>query len=650
MRGCDGVINLFHLLSQMLHATYLFVDATYLGLFLGCMTVYLRREIKVCCTMGKHFLYAWMLWALFPLCLHAGGSCLSVIHLASERNIVRVDSMFNYLLLPVQDTAPEGMLSVVSGSNHAVSPVFRVRLARDRVDYYVPFPLSGYKACGCLSIDVQGVPSSSVCWASLQLSDSFAVAREEMFRPVYHHTPLYGWMNDPNGLFYKDGVWHLYFQHNPYGSTWGNMTWGHSISADLAHWAFQGDVLHPDAWGAVFSGSVVVDEKNTAGFGAGAVVAFYTSALPTPWGDVQAQSMAYSLDDGKTFVKFAHNPILTSGKRDFRDPKVFWYEPGKHWVMVLAGGQEMDIYSSMNLRDWKHESSFGIMQGAHGGVWECPDLFELPVEGSKEKKWVLVCNINPGGPFGGSATQYFVGSFDGKVFVNESPVGVKWMDYGKDHYAAVTFSHAPDGRTVLLAWMSNWQYQAALPTLQYRGANTIARDLSLYEADGDYFLRCVPAPEMREARTDTVQVAPFRVDGKRELLGLLKGNDGACEIELVMENKDASKISLTLCNQQGESTVLCCDIAHAQWTVDRSQSGMTGFSPDFPAVTAAPLADTLQICVRLFMDRSSLEVFCDGGKSVMTNRIFPSEPYDRLVFESLHGAFEVRSLAVHQLK
>ena len=600
--------------------------------------------------MEKHFLYAWMLWALLPLCLHAGGSCLSVIHLASERNIVRVDSMFNYLLLPVQDTAPEGMLSVVSGSNHAVSPVFRVRLARDRVDYYVPFPLSGYKACGCLSIDVQGVPSSSVCWASLQLSDSFAVAREEMFRPVYHHTPLYGWMNDPNGLFYKDGVWHLYFQHNPYGSTWGNMTWGHSISADLAHWAFQGDVLHPDAWGAVFSGSVVVDEKNTAGFGAGAVVAFYTSALPTPWGDVQAQSMAYSLDDGKTFVKFAHNPVLTSGKRDFRDPKVFWYEPGKHWVMVLAGGQEMDIYSSMNLRDWKHESSFGIMQGAHGGVWECPDLFELPVEGSKEKKWVLVCNINPGGPFGGSATQYFVGSFDGKVFVNESPVGVKWMDYGKDHYAAVTFSHAPDGRTVLLAWMSNWQYQAVLPTSQYRGSNTLARDLTLYKENGDYFLKSAPSPEIESLRGEKVSVPSFKVSDTYEINSLLEHNDGAYEIEMTIKNSGASKIVFSLLNAKDEKIYMYYNVPQKQFVMDRSESGLTDFSKDFPAVTVAPVGDTDIIRIRLFIDKSSIEVFGEDGKYVMTNRVFPNAPYNRLQFESVRGNFKVKSLNVYKLK
>lgn len=256
--------------------------------------------------------------------------------------------------------------------------------------------------------------------------------------------------------------------------------------------------------GAIFSGSCVVDHNNTAGFGKDAVIAFYTSAKSTPWGDVQSESMAYSLDNGKTFVKYAGNPIITSLEKDFRDPKVFWYAPGKHWVMILAVGQHMELYSSVNLKDWKKESEFGKMQGAHGGVWECPDLIELPVEGSRGKKWVLICNINPGGPFGGSAAQYFVGSFDGKTFVNESPVQTKWMDWGKDNYATVTWNNAPDGRCIALGWMSNWQYANNVPTRQYRSANTIARDLTLYKTGGEFYLKSTPSREMKQARGEKV--------------------------------------------------------------------------------------------------------------------------------------------------
>ena len=378
-------------------------------------------------------------FAVVPSVLPAAPQ-LKIFHLANEQNIVSVVEAPRYLLLPVQDDAPEAKLCVVE-NNRQATVVVNVRLARERVDYYVPFDLKAF-AGRDVKIDVQGMPQGSLCWDKMSLSDTFDTTNTEKFRPVYHHTPAYGWMNDPNGMFYKDGVYHLYFQHNPYGSTWGNMNWGHSYSTDLVHWTYDGDAVTPDAWGTIFSGSAVVDKDNTAGFGRDAVVALYTSAKPTPWGDAQMQSLAYSTDGGKTFEKYAGNPVITSTDRDFRDPKVFWYAPGKHWVMALAVGQEMQLWSSADLKSWKHESNFGLKQGAHGGVWECPDLVELPVEGTDDKYWVLIININPGGPFGGSATQYFVGTFDGKKFTNQFPTKTKWMDYGKDHYATVTFSNA----------------------------------------------------------------------------------------------------------------------------------------------------------------------------------------------------------------
>lgn len=310
-------------------------------------------------------------------------SSLTVRHLVNEQNIVSLNVTAKFLILPVQDDAPESKVCIVK-DNEQRGTLMNVRLARERVDSYVPFILSDYKGQQ-ISVDIQGLPADAVCWKELKLADSFDMSNKETFRPVYHHTSAYGWMNDPNGMFYKDGVYHLFFQYNPYGSVWGNMHWGHSTSSDLIHWNFEGVSIVPDAWGAIFSGSCVVDHNNTAGFGKDAVIAFYTSAKSTPWGDVQSESMAYSLDNGKTFVKYAGNPIITSLEKDFRDPKVFWYAPGKHWVMILAVGQHMELYSSVNLKDWKKESEFGKMQGAHGGVWECPDLIELPVEGSREK-------------------------------------------------------------------------------------------------------------------------------------------------------------------------------------------------------------------------------------------------------------------------
>ena len=574
---------------------------------------------------------------------------LNVKHLANEHNIVVLDTVKKFLLLPVQENAPEGKVNIIVNNQFQLDQSINVRLARERVDYYVPLDLSAY-AGKTISIDITGMPSSSLCWEEIKVSDTFDSANREKFRPVYHHTPVYGWMNDPNGMFYKDGVYHLYFQYNPYGSMWGNMTWGHSTSTDLVHWTDEGTPIVADAWGTIFSGSCVVDKDNTAGFGKGAVIAFYTSAKPSPWGDVQSQSMAYSLDNGKTFTKYEHNPILTSSERDFRDPKVFWYAPGKHWVMMLAVGQEIQIYSSPNLKDWKKESSFGTMQGAHGGVWECPDLVEVPVEGTKEKKWVLICNINPGGPFGGSATQYFVGHFDGKVFVNESPTLTKWMDWGKDNYATVTWSNAPAGRCIALGWMSNWQYANNVPTTQYRSTNTIARDLTLYKVDEELYLRSKPSAEIEKARGKKINLPAFKVSGIHEVESLLTDNNGAYELDMIIENAGSSKIAFSLVNGKGEKVSMYYDVVRKQFVMDRSVSGVVDFSRDFPAVTVAPVDNTDTIHLRLFVDRSSIEAFGEDGKFVMTNLVFPAEPYNKLIFESEENGYTVKSLDVYRLQ
>lgn len=575
-------------------------------------------------------------------------SSWTIRHLVCEQNIVSLDVKENYMLLPVQDDAPEGKICIVR-NNVQEGTFMNVRLARERVDSYVPFVLSAYKGQH-ISIDIQGVPENALCWKELKMSDSFDMTNKEKFRPVYHHTPAYGWMNDPNGMFYKDGVYHLYFQYNPYGSVWGNMHWGHSTSTDLMHWKFEGCAIVPDAWGAIFSGSCVVDHENTAGFGKEAVVAFYTSAKASPWGDVQSQSMAYSLDNGKTFVKYEGNPILTSSEKDFRDPKVFWYAPSKHWVMMLAVGQHMEIYSSVNLKEWKKESEFGAMQGAHGGVWECPDLVEIPVEGTREKKWVLICNLNPGGPFGGSAAQYFVGSFDGKKFVNESPTQTKWMDWGKDNYATVTWNNAPDGRCIALGWMSNWQYANNVPTRQYRSANTLARDLTLYREGQELYLKSTPSVEVKKARGKKVSIPSFRVSEKHEMVNLFEDNQGAYEVEILIQNAGASKIAFCLLNDKGEKVSMYYDLNRKQFVMDRSESGTVDFSKDFPAVTVAPANVDKELTLRLFVDRSSIEAFGEDGKFVMTNLVFPSQPYVKMCFEADKNGYAVKTLNVYKLQ
>ena len=583
-------------------------------------------------------------FAVAPSMMYAEAR-LKIHHLANEQNIVSVEEAMRYLLLPVQDDAPEAKLCVVE-NNRQATVIINVRLARERVDYYVPLDLEAFVGRN-VKIDVQGMPQGSLCWEKMSLSDTFDTANTEKFRPAYHHTPAYGWMNDPNGMFYKDGVYHLYFQHNPYGSTWGNMNWGHSYSTDLVHWTYAGDAITPDAWGTVFSGSAVVDKDNSAGFGRNAIVAFYTSAKPTPWGDAQMQSIAYSTDDGKTFEKYPGSPVITSTEKDFRDPHVFRHEATGRWIMILAAGQEMRIYSSANLKDWTYESSFGKEYGSHAGVWECPDLFELPVEGTSEKKWVLVCNINPGGPFGGSATQYFTGTFDGHKFTCDTkPEVTKWMDYGKDHYAAVSFDNAPDGRRLMIAWMSNWQYANQVPTVQFRSANAIARDVYLFRDKGVDYVGSRPVAEMTALRGDAV-VSKKATLGELSVKKMFKTPSGAYEIDLAMAPQDGATVKLMLSNQKGEYVTVVYDGNMGTLSFDRRQGGDNKFSELFPAVTTAPVHGKLT-SLRVFVDKSSVEVFGNDGRAVMTNLVFPSEPYNSLTLGS-DKKTAVSSLKVYPL-
>lgn len=546
--------------------------------------------------------------------------------LSNNHCLYRIQQKDKCLLLPVQESAEMSNIKVIAGNKQMKS--LNVRLAMNKVDYYVPFYLDEFNEEKTLSLDIHvngnyrndGGISTFTCWKNIKTAESFDTTNREQYRPLYHHTPAYGWMNDPNGMFFKDGVWHLYFQHNPYGSQWENMTWGHSTSTDLIHWTFQGDPIQPDAWGSIFSGSSVVDKNNTAGFGENAIVALYTSA-----GENQTQSMAYSTDNGKTFTKYDGNPIITSNVPDFRDPHMFWNEDIKKWNMILAAGQQMNIYSSDNLKDWKFESSFGTEYGSHGGVWECPDLMKMKVRGTDKEKWMLVCNINPGGPSGGSATQYFVGDFDGHKFTCESkPEVTKWMDYGKDHYATVTFDNAPNGRHVALAWMSNWQYANQVPTMQYRSANSIPRDLGLFEYKGNTYCSVTPSEEITAARSKKPS----------------KSLSEACEMVVNLKG-DAT---ITLSNSKGEKVVMTYKAKDETFSMDRTLSGKTDFSSDFAAITTAPVYGKMNK-LRIFIDKSSIEVFDNDGKMAMTNLVFPTRPYDKVTIKG-----KTKKYAVYKLK
>ena len=528
--------------------------------------------------------------------------------LGERHAMVKLETGKKYLLLPVQESQENAHIRVIK--NNQLIKTLNCQLAVDKVDYFVPYEIGEGEL---FDISFNGNPRSVgdirsfTCWQKMTYADKFDDKNTEKHRPIYHQTPKWGWMNDPNGMFYKDGVWHLYFQYNPYGSKWENMSWGHSTSTNLVNWKHEPLALFGDGLGTIFSGSCVLDKNNTAGYGDSTVVAFYTSAGPS-----QTQSMAYSTDGGKTFTKYENNPIITSPSRDFRDPHVFWNEEAGFWNMILAVGQEMQIFSSTNLKDWKYESSFGEGYGNHGGVWECPDLMKMKVAGTDKDKWMLICNINPGGPFGGSATQYFIGEFDGHTFTCEDePSETKWMDYGKDHYATVTFSNAPEGRNVAIAWMSNWQYANQVPTKQYRSANSIARDLGLFEYNGETYCSVSPAKEMDAVR------------GAR-----LSAPTEACEIVVTLKG-DAQ---ITLRNAKGERVVMTYDDEEETFDMDRRRSGNVSFSDAFPVATSSPTYGKVRQ-LRIFVDRCSIEAFDGDGKMCMTNLVFPTVPYDRLTIK-----------------
>lgn len=599
-----------------------------------------------------------MLGALAAASAASASDGVEVNHLGVNNTLVRVTGDSRYLLLPVQESTDDARINVLVDGN--VAETIYVRLAKSKTDYTVPFDLTPYKGHDVM-LDVV-IPQSrgsvreakdDACWRGIVLADTFDTANREKYRPAFHHTPRYGWMNDPNGMFYKDGRWHLYYQYNPYGSKWQNMTWGHSVSDDLVNWEHLPEAIRPNGLGSVFSGSCAVDHDNTAGFGSDAVIALYTSA-----GTSQMQSLASSTDDGLTFNIYPSNPVLTL-ESEARDPKVFWNDSTKEWNMILAHAldHEMLIFTSPDMKSWTLQSSFGKGLGAQGGVWECPDLFELPVAGTDEKKWVLLCNINPDGPFGGSGTQYFVGDFDGKTFKADTDaagnVSTKWLDYGKDHYATVTWSDAPDGRRVALGWMSNWQYAADVPTMQFRSANTLPREMGLFRApDGEVYASSAPSPELEALRGKlAAKVKKTTVGRKARSFALPSENGGICEILMDIEASKAKTVNIVFSNSQGEKVVMQYDPAAATLSFDRTQSGITDFSEGFPAVTVTPTHEASgRIALRIFVDRSSMEVFGNDGEFVMTNLVFPRTPYTALSVSAEGGNAKIENLRIYSLK
>ena len=605
-----------------------------------------------------------------------------------DTTIVKVENPTKYLLLPIQEEKDEAQVILSTGDKE--DTWMDVRLAQNGVDYFVPFSLeknaAGKSVKGNVAIvKILGLKKDALAVNLMKLSNTFDTTNTDYYRPSYHFTPLYGWMNDPNGMVYKDGEYHLYFQYNPYGSKWGNMHWGHAVSKDLVHWEHLDPAIARDPVGHIFSGSSVIDKKNTAGFGKDAIIAIYTNNSVN---HDEVQCIAYSNDNGRTFTKYEGNPVLTpfDGLKDFRDPKVFWYEKGKCWYMIVSADKETRFYKSKNLKKWSYVSAFGKGLGQQPCQYECPDFFQLPVNGDKKKmKWVMTMNINPGCWFGGSATEYFVGDFDGKKFTCPDANEVKWLDWGKDHYATVTFSNTGD-RVLGITWMSNWQYANLTPFKQNRGANGLPRELKLYENNGKYYVSENVAPEVYALRKETKDLADASVADAKEFAGVAANMNGAFEIEADV-TPDANGIAgIEISNNKRERTLIYFDMKQGKVVMDRTESGLSDFGKqavphdielawdkqlaaegkqpariansinyknDFALATWAPLS----LCedgkktyhVDIFVDKSSVELFVDGGRIAMTNLVFPVAPYENVKLYTQGGKAEFKNLKVHKL-
>ncbi|TFH27713.1 MAG: glycoside hydrolase family 32 protein [Bacteroidia bacterium] len=488
----------------------------------------------------------------------------------------------------------------------------------------------------------------------------------EQHRPQFHFSPDSMWMNDPNGMVYYQGEYHLFYQHNPNSNVWGPMHWGHAISTDLVHWEHLPIALYPDSLGTIFSGSAVMDWNNSSGLGNGdeppmvAIFTHHNHELENQESlQFQYQSIAYSLDKGRNWTKYPGNPVLDNpGIRDFRDPKVIWMEEADKWIMVLAAHDRVLFYSSPDLISWTMESEFGENIGAHGGVWECPDLF--PLEAEEEQKWVLLVSINPGGPNGGSATQYFVGEFDGKNFHNENPGEEPlWLDYGKDNYAGVTWSDIPkqDGRRIFMGWMSNWQYANQVPTVRWRNAMTLPRELKLGKDDFGYMLRSVPVVETEKLRVGQIKLESGPVQGRNNVGPANKEADPLYEIDLLFEFDpevaEEIEFGFVLESTQHEKVVAGYNTRSQELFIGRKQnSGNTDFSEHFPGVHSAPnqISELGEIRFHAFVDLSSIELFVDEGAVVLTELVFPESGFESIRLYGVHESVKLKEGVIYSLE
>ncbi|MEO1596481.1 MAG: glycoside hydrolase family 32 protein [Pseudomonadota bacterium] len=458
----------------------------------------------------------------------------------------------------------------------------------------------------------------------------------EKYRPQVHFSAAKYWINDPNGLVWHRGTYHLFYQHNPTGNHWGNMHWGHAISQDLVHWEHRPIALHADPLGLgyMFSGCAVSDEENSSGMGSAGqppLVALYTSCTVE---GVQSQSLAYSLDDGDTWQQYDANPVIQNpGVRDFRDPKVFWHEPSSRWILSLAAYDRISFYASRNLIEWTHLSDFSKPDGSHSGVWECPDLFPLNTE-SGDKKWLLVISVSPEHSTRDESVQYFVGEFDGSTFIPDDN-GERWLDYGADNYGAVTWEGIPpkDGRRIAIGWMSSWRYAKEMPTYPWRGNMTIPRELRLVKGTSGFELASLPVREIEGIRTGIIEIPQASVGAAatRDIFCDLPPDLLDLDLHFKLPQGELEPFGIRFANGNDENVEIAIDMASGKLVVDRTHVGQAVPNPKLVERLEAPLRKGSEsLSLRLIKDVASVEVFADEGRSVVSANLFYDAPFDRV--------------------
>jgi fructan beta-fructosidase len=520
--------------------------------------------------------------------------------------------------------------------------------------------LLGFLFCACTASHQKAITSHSTSTANYT----------DPHRPQFHFSPPTGWMNDPNGMVFFEGEYHLFYQFYPGATVWGPMHWAHAVSKDMVHWEHLPIALYPDSLGYIFSGSAVVDWDNRSGFGKGGkppLVAIYTYhdmvAEKAGRKGYQSQAIAYSIDQGRTWTKYSGNPVIpnTDLLPDFRDPKVIWHETSKQWVLALAVRDHLQLWGSKDLKNWAYLSDFGKTYGTHKGVWECPDLFPMTING--EEKWVLLLNINPGGPTGGSGTQYFVGQFDGKNFNLDPDFAPSvrdekavWLDYGSDNYAGVTWSDVPksDGRRLFMGWMSNWDYATVVPTQLWRSAMTLPRTLELKKTTAGYRVFSQPVRELEKLRTATFSLKKTELNGTLELSDKLGFPPTLSEIVLEIELPEnaTGEFGIQVSNHQNERYRVGYNCVKKAFFSDRQEAGDASFSKKFlSGVHFAPrIVEGKTLQIHVFLDAASAELFADKGATVITDNFFPKQDFNRLSLFSEGGKVLLTKGDFYQLK